>query len=123
MPGITYRASLAVSLSRRAGQSGWRRVLYGSCGSLLEKWPVIKTGASMVNRTEDELPSDQDFEQFLQKVEPGPRAALFAQLGLDRSREATANAGLDVGTLAGGEAHQKPRQSSLWGWTRSETET
>jgi DNA-directed RNA polymerase specialized sigma24 family protein len=37
-------------------------------------------------------PSDQEFEEFQARVEPGLRTALFAKLGLDRGREATAEA-------------------------------
>jgi DNA-directed RNA polymerase specialized sigma24 family protein len=37
-------------------------------------------------------PSDRDFEQFLNEVEPSLRRALFATLGLDRGREATSEA-------------------------------
>jgi DNA-directed RNA polymerase specialized sigma24 family protein len=37
-------------------------------------------------------PSDQDFEAFLRRVEPGLRRALFAALGLDRGGDATAEA-------------------------------
>jgi RNA polymerase sigma-70 factor (ECF subfamily) len=37
-------------------------------------------------------PDPQEFEAFVGKVEPGLRRALFAVLGLDRGREATAEA-------------------------------
>ena len=39
-----------------------------------------------------EAPGTQDFEDFVHKVEPGLRRALFAVLGLERGREATAEA-------------------------------
>ena len=35
-------------------------------------------------------PDDQEFEVFVLKVEPGLRRALFAVLGMDKGREATA---------------------------------
>ena len=37
-------------------------------------------------------PSHHEFEAFLTRVEPGLRRALFSALGLDRGREATAEA-------------------------------
>lgn len=37
-------------------------------------------------------PSHQEFETFILRVEPGLRRALFAVLGIDRGREATAEA-------------------------------
>jgi DNA-directed RNA polymerase specialized sigma24 family protein len=37
-------------------------------------------------------PSTQEFENFVAKVEPGLRRALFAVLGVERGREATAEA-------------------------------
>ena len=37
-------------------------------------------------------PSEREFEEFLQEVEPSLRRALFATLGLDRGREATSEA-------------------------------
>jgi DNA-directed RNA polymerase specialized sigma24 family protein len=39
-----------------------------------------------------EPPSDQEFELFVHQVEPGLRRAHFAALGLERGREATAEA-------------------------------
>lgn len=37
-------------------------------------------------------PDEQEFEAFMRRVEPGLRRALFSVLGLDRGREATAEA-------------------------------
>lgn len=37
-------------------------------------------------------PDEQEFEVFMQRVEPGLRRALFSVLGVDRGREATAEA-------------------------------
>jgi RNA polymerase sigma-70 factor (ECF subfamily) len=37
-------------------------------------------------------PDEHDFEEFMRRVEPGLRRALFAVLGIDRGREATAEA-------------------------------
>jgi len=37
-------------------------------------------------------PDEQEFEEFMRRVEPGLRHSLFSVLGIDRGREATAEA-------------------------------
>jgi hypothetical protein len=55
-------------------------------------------------------PSDHEFEAFVARVEPGLRRALFAVLGLDRGREATAEA------LAWAWEHWSQVQKMGGGW-------